>query len=102
MSKFSDYIDILEFIERRFKKDCDWLDGNCYYMSIILKNRFPSGTIYYDVIMGHFLFEQSGKYYDFNGEVSVYNEDIEHLVKWDEFQNYDQLQKLVIEQDCIL
>lgn len=41
---------VKEFIDRRFKADCNWLNGNCYYFALILSDRFPGGTVYYDVI----------------------------------------------------
>ena len=56
--------EVLEFIYRRFPKDSDWVNGNCYYFSLILQDRFPGGEIYYDVIDGHFLYCYNGKYYD--------------------------------------
>lgn len=92
------YIEIQEFIQRRFKSDCDWLTGNCYYFSFILKDRFPDGVIYYDVIDGHFIFKYKKKYYDWSGE--IYPEG--YLVEWDKFDEYDSLQKQVIIRDCIL
>lgn len=58
---------VKEFIDRRFKADCNWLNGNCYYFALILSDRFPGGTIYYDVIYGHFIYLYEGKYYDWSG-----------------------------------
>ena len=90
--------EILDFIQRRFSKDCKWLAGNCYYFSLILKDRFPKGTIYYDVIRGHFVFKYEDKYYDWTGVVKSNS----HLVEWDKFDEYDSLQKQVIIRDCIM
>lgn len=89
---------IIEFINRRFKKDCNWLDGNCYYFSIILKDRFPSGKILYDVINGHFIFLYNNQYYDWTGCIQPDG----YLVEWDKFDEYDSLQKKIIVRDCLM
>lgn len=89
--------EVLEFINRRFPVDCDWLTGNCFYFAIILKSNFKSGDIYYDVINGHFIFLYDGIYYDWSGMVKPDGV----LVKWKDFKNYDPLQYEVIVRDCI-
>ena len=90
--------DILEFIKRRFPIDSNFLDMNCYYFSLILKDRFKSGKVFYDVINGHFVFLYDGKYYDWSGEIKPDG----CLVEWDKFERYDALQKQVIVRDCIM
>lgn len=45
---------VLDFIHRRFTKDCDWMSGNCYWFAKILCDRFPFLELYYDQIPGHF------------------------------------------------
>ena len=89
--------EVLEFIRRRFPTDSHWLDGNCYYFSLILKNRFD-GSIYYDVVNGHFLTEVNGKLYDWEG---LKRKDGLTLIKWDEFDVYDPIQKQRIIRDCL-
>lgn len=91
--------EIREFIDRRFSKDCNWDTGNCYYFCLILKDRFPEGRICYDVTWGHFMFEYKGKYYDWGG---VHDDFDKVLVPWDEFDEYDGLQKDRIIRDCIM
>ena len=91
---------IKNFIKTRFPIDCNWLNGNCYYFAAILKARFPEGIIYYDVIDGHFVFGYEGKKYDWRGLVSEEGE--HYYVKWDEFHNYDRLQKFRIMENCIM
>jgi len=59
--------EVEEFIERRFPIDCNWLNGNCYYFAVILKERFPGGRIMYDPIDGHFLYEIEDEFFDWNG-----------------------------------
>lgn len=90
--------EVLEFIKRRFPVDCNWTTGNCYYFSIILKDCFSSGKIFYDVINGHFIFLYDGKYYDWTGEIKPNG----YLVEWDKFEEYDSLQKQRIIHDCLL
>lgn len=90
--------DVLEFIQRRFKNDCNWLDGNCYYFTIILKDRFPDGKIFYDVINGHFVFKYQDELYDWNG---IHRSE-GLLVDWDNFGEYDCLLKKRIIRDCTL
>lgn len=87
---------ITEFIHRRFPGDCDWTNGNCYFFAVILQSVF-GGDIYYDVVDGHFLLKCGSDFYDWTGKVSDY----EALVKWDDFGQYDSLQKKRIERDCI-
>lgn len=93
-------VEVLEFINRRFKKDCNWLDGNCYYFALILKDRFPSGRIWYDVIDGHFFFEYDGRYYDYLGFVDP--RIVAHSVPWGEMDKYDPLVKERIVRDCVM
>ena len=87
-----------EFIQRRFKENCHWLDGNCYYMALILKDRFPQGKILYDVINGHFVTEIDGIKYDWGGMV---NNPSAKYVEWNSFHEYDSLQQLRIIRDCL-
>lgn len=90
---------VIEFINRRFPSDNMWTSGNCFYFALILKARFPSGKIYYDVIYGHFIFEYEGYLYDWDG---MYYKDDDYLVEWDKFNEYDSLQKEIIVRDCIM
>lgn len=91
---------VLEFIKRRFAIDCNWKTNNCYFFAVILKSRFPKGIILYDVIDGHFVLEIQGKKYDWTGIVS---EEGKHVyVKWDDFDDYDIVQKQRIINDCTL
>lgn len=89
---------VTAFINRRFKTDCHWLDGNCYYFSLILSDRFPGGCIYYDVILGHFVYFYEGKYYDWSGETQPEG----YLVEWSKFDEYDSLQKNSIIEGCLM
>lgn len=89
---------VLEFIQRRFPDDCNWVSGNCYYFAVILKARFPESVIYYDVIYGHFVVKIDDVYYDHNGVVDLTDR---YLVDWDRFDEYDARQKQAIIRDCI-
>lgn len=94
---------VLDFIKRRFPADCNWLSGNCYYFAQILKHRFEGGVILYDVIDGHFVTLIEGIMYDWSGIVLPdENENNHFYVEWDKFDEYDDLQKKRIEEDCIM
>lgn len=91
--------EVLDFIKKRFtnayfKWDC----GNCYYFALILKERF-GGTIFYDVIYGHFVTKINGVYFDYNGVVSDIAE--RTFIEWDKFDEYDSVQRERIIRDCI-
>lgn len=92
--------EVLDFIHRRFgpfDENSDWMTCNCFWFAQILNDRFPGGRLYYDVVVGHFVFEYDGVYYDYSGIVTP-NDD---LVAWDEFDKYDAYQKERIIRDCI-
>lgn len=91
---------VLDFIKRRFNLDYKWTNGNCYYFAVILKSRFPQGTIYYDVIDGHFVLDINGTKYDWSGIAS--DNEKHKYIEWDSFDQYDELQKQSIIRDCIL
>lgn len=93
--------EVLEFIQRRFNKDCNWIDGNCYYFTVILKNRFPEGKIYYDIVWGHFVFKYKNKYYDWTGVLGL-DEFLDYLIEWDKFNEYDSLRRERVVRDCIM
>ena len=65
--------EVLEFINRRFKTDCKWCTGNCYYFAIILHTRFNNGDIIYEPVMGHFLYKIEEYCYDFKGKHELPN-----------------------------
>lgn len=90
-------MEILNFIKRRFSDNCNWLNGNCYYFALILLFRFPKGKIYYDVINGHFIYGIDDMFFDWSGEIKPDG----HLVEWNKFQEYDQLQYEIVVRDCI-
>lgn len=88
--------EILEFIKRRFPVNCNWISGNCYFFALILKEIF-GGSIWYDVINGHFVVLIDDNYYDWTGII----EPDGYLVEWDKFDEYDSLLKQRIIRDCI-
>jgi hypothetical protein len=90
--------EILDFIHRRFNKDCNWMNGNCYYFSIILKERFPNGKIIYDPIVGHFMYLINHKCFDALGSHKIPND----YYDWEELKNTDYLLYNRIKRDCIM
>lgn len=91
-------LDYVNVINRRFAKNGKWDSENCYYFAVILKDRFPGGDIYYDVINGHFSYKYNGVHYDHTGAFVPDG----YLVRWDDFDDYDCIQKARIVRDCIL
>lgn len=89
---------VVDFIYRRFSIDCNWTTGNCYYFALILHDRFKTGTIFYDVINGHFIYFYNGKYYDWTGDINPDGK----LVEWNKFDEYDSTLKQRIIKDCLL
>lgn len=89
---------VVEFIRRRFNKDCHWLDRNCYYFAMMLKARFPQAVLYYDVIDCHFLSEIDGKFYDWKGLREAGDNT---LVEWDKFAEYDKNRMQAVIRGCI-
>ena len=96
---------VLEFINRRFKKDCDFKSGNCYYFAIILCERFKeyNPVIYYDSLEGHFITEIKDIFYDCTGKLE-FNSDYKdmYILKWFDLYNNDQLWGDRIIRDVIL
>lgn len=87
------------FISRRFSTDCNWTTGNCYYFAVILRERFSTGSIWYDTVNGHFVFEYEGNFYDWTGSIDV---DMTNLVQWEWFPAYDSEQYSRIVAQCVL
>lgn len=90
--------EVLEFIKRRFSKDCNWINGNCYYFSIILKERFPNGRIIYDPIIGHFMYLIGNKCYDALGSHKI----PDTYYDWNKLKEEDISLYNRIKRDCIL
>lgn len=88
---------IEQFIQKRFTKDCNWLNGNCYYFSIILQDRFPNGKIIYEPIDGHFLYKVKNKCYDFLGMHELPSD----YYIWDELEAQEPNLYKRIKKDCI-
>lgn len=93
----------MEELVRKFNKKfegTDWNNGNCYWYSVLLSERFR-GEIYYQVALGHFCTRLAdGYFYDHTGRLDY--EDDQYMVRWSEFEAYDSLQKKRIERDVIL
>lgn len=58
--------EVKEFINRRFPKDSNWMNRNCFYFALILSTRF-NGEVWYDQIEGHFLSKINDYFYDYEG-----------------------------------
>jgi len=97
--------EVIDFISRRFKSDNNWKTGNCFYFSVILKERFSkySPEIYYDVCDGHFLCKIMDRFYDWTGEVTYDRLYLSKYMKnWSTFATYDELQFNRVIRDVIM
>lgn len=90
--------EVLDFIQRRFSKDCDWTTGNCYWFAIILRVRFSNFSIYYLPVTGHFVAGAMGVYFDWTGIV----EPSEPIYLYDELWKTDESWGSRLLRDCIL
>ena len=95
--------EILAFINRRFKDNCHWMDGNCYYFAIILKHRFPHLEIVYLAIDGHFMVidPQTKLLYDFQG-VHTEDEMNDKILLFDTIKQEDPSWYGRIIRDCVM
>lgn len=89
--------EVLEFINRRFPDDQNWLTGNCYWMAYILASRFNL-DIYYDPVIGHFFVGESeyGPFYDWKGRMNK----PKHYLKLVDLQAMDQIWYDRLMRDC--
>ena len=97
--------EVLDFIERRFKTDCNWKTGNCYYFAIILSERFRKydPVIYYDTADGHFITKINGIFYDWSGALAFSDEYVsKYIMKWSDLCNEDPIWSDRIIRDVIL
>ena len=88
--------EILDFIRRRFSDDCRWLCGNCLWFAHILASRFDGGRIVLDPVVGHFMFERDGRFYDWTGETLPEHE----TIALDEIRKTDELWYDRLIRDC--
>jgi len=98
MKEFIDKVE--DFITRRFPKDCNWTQGNCYWFAFILSTQFKSLQIFYDPINGHFLAGNSsyGVYFDWEFTYINYKD---KLLLFEELKKEDPIWAARIERDCI-
>lgn len=73
--------------------------GNCYYFSLILLNRFKQGEIFYNEIDNHFAYKDiiTNKLYDITGEI-ISND----FISWNNYQSIDKFHCERIINQCIL
>ncbi len=89
---------ILDFIKRRWKKDSDWCNGNCWWFATILLDRFRGFGLerYYLPIEGHFVVGDGKTFYDWTG---VYEPE-ENPIAWTELRKMDPVWARRIVRDC--
>ena len=90
---------ILEFIARRFKDDCNWVNGNCLWFALILQMRFPSLKICYLPITEHFVVQDNNNLlYDWKGLVNT----DEIPIELNQLKQIDSLWYSHLMRDCYL
>lgn len=92
--------EILDFI-KHFQNEgtiSTFMEGCCYWFAHILKSRFVFGSIVYEPIMCHFLYQLDGICYDITGEVDTSKL---HIVDWNTYELNSPFRKKV-HKDCIL
>lgn len=94
--------DIIDFIQRRWKKDSKFLDGNCYWFAHILATRFPQLEIYYLPITGHFVAGNGEAFFDWQGRKNIWDYYHETPMKFEEIKEQDELYYNRLVRDCIL
>lgn len=93
--------EVLNFIKRRFSKNCDWTNGNCYWFAAILCARFQELVIWYEPVVGHFYAgnKDGSIFFDWEG-VHI---NIEYKpIKFKEIERTDPLWCARLIRDCIL
>ena len=89
--------EVLDFINRRWQKDCDWTNGNCYWFAHILTARFPNLEIFYLPISGHFVAGDGFSFYDWTGQVTL----TEKAINWRQLEHDDNLWHGRLVRDCV-
>ena len=99
--------DILNFIynfKHRVNKEKEledvFLNGNCYYFSIILKHRFPNMHIVYSQIDNHFMCLYDNRIYDIRGDITN-NVMVYDLFSWEDYMHYDKLDYGRVVKYCV-
>ena len=90
--------EILDFIHRRWTKDANWLNGNCYWFAHILCTRFSQLEIYYEPIIGHFIAGDGNEYFDWSGEYKVNKNTV--IYKLSDIKEFDDLWYNHLMRDC--
>lgn len=71
-----------------------FMNGNCYYFAIILKERF-NGEIYYLPIQNHFICKIENEYYDIMGKAKM----DEHPYQWSKYPDPKEKKRII--RDCV-
>jgi hypothetical protein len=93
-------LEVLDFINRRFKIEDRWLNGNCYHFARILQDRF-GGSIYYLPIVGHFVTKIDGDYYDWTGKLNDEMLADDSPTAWDYIRYADPILYQRLVRDCV-
>lgn len=87
--------EVLNFIKKKISSRLQLDKWQLLLFALILSDRF-NGSLYYDVIQGHFVCKIEDKYYDYNG---IYSSNV--LIEWKYFYKYDKIQYERIIRDVL-
>ena len=90
--------EVVDFIQRRWRKDSNWLNGNCLWFASILCMRFEELEIYYLPHEGHFIAGKNGCYFDWRGVIEIDTE--EPIIKLSWIKDNDPLWYDHLIRDC--
>lgn len=95
--------EVNDFIKRRFQKDCDWMNGNCYWFAMILRWRFPEELgVYYEPVAGHFYAgtEDETLFFDWEGSYMAEELKVKPILLY-EIAEEDEIWYSRINRDCM-
>lgn len=95
-----DINEILDFISRRFSREYNWMNGNCYWFAATLSARFKFLIIWYEPVEGHFYAgdDEGTVFFDWHGaHINLENRPI----KLSEIASNDELWYSRLLKDCV-
>ena len=90
--------EVLNWISHFQKATVTFTEGCCYWFAFLLKERY-GGKIWYDQVVGHFVCQIDGVFYDVTG---IYTpENMSWMSEWEDLQKKEPGYAARIKRDCI-